>query len=356
MSGAPRVTNERPDALDVDEVATDVMPEGTPAIPLTSFNGRGRARRLVIGAPQGTAIPHLMFGGNGNGGHTAQTLVPRDAGLVERLRSELPDEVYFVLGGDVDEDLLVSVAPGLLTDGVTVHVVAPDGYRPPVRTTIAHFGEQSCFSLHPVGSESPASKGSRFLDILGAGFLLLVLSPLFLLLALLVRWKTGGPVIYQQELVGQFGRRFTLYKFRSMVPDAERVLRASPEVYRRYVDFNFKLPEDEDPRITPLGRFLRKTSLDELAQLWNVLRGDMALVGPRPVVPDEVAMYGEYSRMLLRTKPGLTGEWQVTGRSMIPYPERARLDLEYVATRSLSDDLRILLLTIPAVLRRRGAI
>ena len=141
-----------------------------------------------------------------------------------------------------------------------------------------------------------------------------------------------------------------------MVPGADRMLLASEEMYRRYVACNYKLPDTEDPRLTRLGRVLRRTSLDELPQLWNVLRGEMSLVGPRPVVPDEVREYGEYARLLLRVKPGLTGAWQVSGRSAVGYPERARLDLAYVAGRSLADDLRILARTIPAVLGRRGAV
>jgi len=127
-------------------------------------------------------------------------------------------------------------------------------------------------------------------------------------------------------------------------------------VSARYRELNFKLPADEDDRITPLGRVLRRTSLDELPQLWNVLRGDMSLVGPRAIVPEELAEYGEYGRMLLRVKPGLTGLWQVSGRSTIGYPERALLDLGYVEGRTLVQDLEILLRTLPAVIRQRGAL
>jgi lipopolysaccharide/colanic/teichoic acid biosynthesis glycosyltransferase len=234
--------------------------------------------------------------------------------------------------------------------------VLPGGYRPPVRTTIGRFGQETCISLHPVDAAGPGGIVRRMLDIVLSALLLVALSPLMAVIGALVWWTMGTPIIFRHKRVGQSGRRFQLFKFRSMVPDAEAVLRASPEIYQRYVDFNYKLPEGEDPRITPLGRFLRRTSLDEIPQLWNVLRGDMSLVGPRPVVPDEVCMYGDYGRMLLRAKPGLTGEWQVTGRSMIPYPERARIDLEYVAGRSLRDDLRILLRTLPTVLGRRGAL
>jgi lipopolysaccharide/colanic/teichoic acid biosynthesis glycosyltransferase len=347
-------------------------PPRPPRVVLTSLEIPGRPKRLVIGGLEDDEVRRVLLGRNGNGnGHGngngngngngkgalgAGEIVPLDAGLTERLRSALPDEVHFILGGDVDEQLLASTAPALLTDGISVHVLLPEGQGPPVRTTIEQLGGQTCISLHPLRSRRTAAIVRRVLDVLGAGFLLALLGPAMVVVAALVWWTMGDPVVYAQERVGQFGRHFSLYKFRSMVADADGLLRASPEVYRRYVECNYKLPEEEDPRITPLGRMLRRTSLDELPQLWNVLRGDMSLVGPRPVVPDEVAMYGDYGRMLLRVKPGLTGAWQVTGRSMIPYPERARIDLQYVAQRSLRDDLGILLRTLPAVLRRRGAL
>ena len=176
------------------------------------------------------------------------------------------------------------------------------------------------------------------------------------MVSVLVWAKMGGPIFYGQERVGRDGRLFHLYKFRSMVTNADEILRASPAVYARYVAENFKLPPAEDPRITPLGHLLRRTSLDELPQLWNVLRGHMSLVGPRAVVPEEVAEYGDYGRLLLRIKPGITGIWQVSGRSTIGYPARARMDLEYVGRRSFGRDLAILLRTLPAVIRQRGAL
>jgi lipopolysaccharide/colanic/teichoic acid biosynthesis glycosyltransferase len=166
----------------------------------------------------------------------------------------------------------------------------------------------------------------------------------------------GRPVLFVQERVGRNGRLFRLYKFRSMVADAEELLRASPALYERYAAGDFKLPEGEDPRVTRLGAMLRRTSLDELPQLWNVLRGDMSLVGPRPVVPAELTEYGDYERLLQRAKPGITGVWQVSGRSSVHYPERARMDLRYIGQRSLAVDLRLLLRTLPAVISRRGAL
>jgi lipopolysaccharide/colanic/teichoic acid biosynthesis glycosyltransferase len=140
-----------------------------------------------------------------------------------------------------------------------------------------------------------------------------------------------------------------------MRPDAELVLRRDLNLYRRYVENDFKLPEDEDPRLTRVGRFLRKTSLDELPQFFNVLKGDMSLVGPRPVVEPELKMYKGRIPTFLSVKPGMTGLWQISGRSHVGFPERAAIDLEYIRHWSLLKDLWLLFMTLPAVLLGRGA-
>jgi lipopolysaccharide/colanic/teichoic acid biosynthesis glycosyltransferase len=137
--------------------------------------------------------------------------------------------------------------------------------------------------------------------------------------------------------------------------DAEKLLHADPLLYKRYVKNDYKLPLGEDPRISAFGRFLRRTSLDELPQLWNVLKGEMSLVGPRPIVPDELERYQPYAKVFLAVRPGLTGRWQVDGRSQIRYPERAFMELDYVGENSVATDLSIIAKTVPAVLRRKGA-
>jgi len=168
--------------------------------------------------------------------------------------------------------------------------------------------------------------------------------------------SSPGPVLFGQKRIGKGGKLFTVYKFRTMVPKAEAILRSKPELYRQYVANNYKLPEGEDPRITRVGQVLRTTSLDELPQLLNVLKGDMSLVGPRPVVPDEVENYGDYASLFLSAKPGMTGHWQVNGRSEVAeYSKRVEWDLEYIRDRSLAKDFEILLRTVPSVLRRKGA-
>jgi lipopolysaccharide/colanic/teichoic acid biosynthesis glycosyltransferase len=174
-------------------------------------------------------------------------------------------------------------------------------------------------------------------------------------IAAAIRILDPGPALFRQVRLGERGRPFQMWKFRTMRTDAEEVLLADPELYARYVANNYKLADAEDPRISRIGAFLRKTSLDELPQLVNVLKGDMTLVGPRPIVPRELEMYAPYHDLLLSVRPGLTGQWQVNGRSEVPYPERAHMDLDYVAGHSVGEDIAIMVRTLPSVVRRRGA-
>ena len=191
----------------------------------------------------------------------------------------------------------------------------------------------------------------RLMDVLGAGAALILLAPLLLILAVAVKLGSRGPVFFRQRRIGRRGEVFSMLKFRSMVQDAEeikKVLRDQNEVEGGL----FKIADD--PRITRVGGFLRKTSLDELPQLFNVLGGSMSLVGPRPLVADEDALIEGWERRRLAVKPGMTGMWQIFGSSRIPMPEMVKIDYLYGANWSLWLDLKILLRTIPYVLRRRG--
>ncbi|MBV9852384.1 MAG: sugar transferase [Armatimonadetes bacterium] len=190
------------------------------------------------------------------------------------------------------------------------------------------------------------------MDVLIAGALLLVLLPLFALIALLIRLDTPGPVLFIQRRVGQGGAEFPFFKFRSMVHDAEARRRALEALNERGGPV-FKMRQD--PRITRVGRVLRRCSLDELPQLLNVLRGEMSLVGPRPALPGEVAQYTPRQRGRLAVTPGVTGLWQVSGRAELDFERAVELDLFYVQHQSLALYLRILCLTVPAVLSGRGA-
>jgi exopolysaccharide biosynthesis polyprenyl glycosylphosphotransferase len=181
---------------------------------------------------------------------------------------------------------------------------------------------------------------------------LLVASPVMLVVAVAVRLSSRGPVIYRQARVGLRGRQFNLYKFRSMRNLAEQ-RRYELDQLNDHDGVLFKIRRD--PRVTTVGRFLRRFSLDELPQLWNVVRGDMSLVGPRPPLPEEVERYGGDVHRRLLVKPGLTGLWQVSGRSDLSWDETVRLDLHYVDNWSVGLDLVLLLKTLTSVLRGRGA-
>jgi exopolysaccharide biosynthesis polyprenyl glycosylphosphotransferase len=194
--------------------------------------------------------------------------------------------------------------------------------------------------------------GKRALDVLLSMLVLLLALPLILLVAIAIRVTSGGGVLFKQTRCGLNGRRFTLYKFRTMVEGAEE--RLSEVQHLNEMDGPvFKLRRD--PRVTRLGRWLRKLSIDELPQLWNVLRGDMSLVGPRPPIPEEVARYERWQRRRLSMKPGLTCLWQVNGRNELDFRSWIELDLQYIDSWSLGLDLKILLKTIPVVLTGRGA-
>lgn len=198
----------------------------------------------------------------------------------------------------------------------------------------------------------------RIFDILFSVVALILLSPIFLLIALSIKCLCGGSVIYAQERIGRGGRRFKCYKFRTMFPNAEaglhKLLEISPEMRAEW-DRSFKLKND--PRITPIGHFLRRSSMDELPQFWNVLKGDLSIVGPRPVVEDELHQYyREKAHIILSIRPGITGLWQISGRSDLEnYEKRVALDEHYVEHRAFFSDLKIVLKTIPCVIFSRGA-
>jgi exopolysaccharide biosynthesis polyprenyl glycosylphosphotransferase len=208
--------------------------------------------------------------------------------------------------------------------------------------TLASYPHRSLWAL--------ATK--RAIDIVGAVAGILIAGPLFLLVALAIKLDSPGPVFFVQRRCGLRGRTFPFIKFRTMYTDAEAQLEVL-RVHNEVTGPVFKMKKD--PRVTRVGRVLRKYSIDELPQLWNVLVGHMSLVGPRPPIPGEVSQYDLAVRRRLSVRPGLTCLWQVRGRSLIPFEDWMRLDLEYIDRWSLMLDFRILLLTIPAVLKAQGA-
>ena len=211
-------------------------------------------------------------------------------------------------------------------------------------------------AISSLGKRALALSAKRLEDIVVAFLALVLLGPLMIAICIAMRISDPGPILFRQTRIGKAGREFKCYKFRSMVLDAERILNGhleQDESARREWKANQKLTVD--PRVTPLGSFLRRTSLDEMPQFFNVLAGDMSIIGPRPIVRGEIPKYGGKILYYLAMRPGITGLWQVSGRSNCSYQERVTLDTRYVSEWSLKADMIILLKTIPAVLLQSGS-
>ncbi|ERI94311.1 putative undecaprenyl-phosphate galactose phosphotransferase [Clostridiales bacterium oral taxon 876 str. F0540] len=194
----------------------------------------------------------------------------------------------------------------------------------------------------------------RIFDIISSAVALVILSPVFIFLIVVIKLDSEGEAIFGHNRLGKNGKLIKIYKFRTMVKNAQEILNNLPPQQKREFEENFKL--ENDPRITKLGKFLRETSLDELPQLFNILIGNMSVVGPRPIVEKEIEKYGEYGDKLLSVKPGLTGNWQANGRSNTTYEERVQLDMCYIDNRSFLFDIKIILKTVVSVLKKEGAV
>lgn len=216
------------------------------------------------------------------------------------------------------------------------------------------FAKNLTSGAHTVKPKPAYDFVKRVLDIVCSLIALILLSPAFLILAILVKATSEGPVFFAHRRVGKGGKEIKIYKFRSMVTNAEELIKQfTPEQKAEY-EKNFKL--ENDPRITKIGSFMRKTSLDELPQLINILKGDLSIVGPRPVMDVETRIYGNYRDMLLGVKPGLTGFWAANGRSATSYKRRRAMEIYYVKNRSLLFDAKIILKTFISVFKGEGAV
>lgn len=269
--------------------------------------------------------------------------------------SEAPAVEAFLAGADMSEDA-PEVVPLLLKSGTRIHLVPAVFDASIFRLNLSDLGGVPLVTIRGGELDPLEAAAKRVFDFAGGLIALALASPLMAAIAMLVKMSSPGPILFRQERLGKNGKRIFIYKFRTMHRDAEKMLRADRELYSQYLENNYKLPKDGDPRVTAVGRMLRQLSLDELPQLINVIKGEMSLVGPRPIVPDEIQRYGDCAAMVLSVQPGLTGQWQVSGRSDIAdYAQRIQLDLEYLRDQSLATDLRILAKTVPAVLLRQGA-
>lgn len=322
--------------------------------------GIGVSRILIVGTGRmGTALGK-WFEGNRQLGYlvcgfldSKPSTDPQVLGTVDDLRNialkQFVDELFITL--PADRELVKKVVAEARELGLGLKLM-PDlydglGWRAPLHM----IGGFPVMDLHwqPIPAVGLAAK--RFLDVIFAAGLLLLFAPLLILVAALIKCDSPGPVLYWGDRVGRKGRRFRCYKFRSMVVDADLRKNKLREANEREGPF-FKL--ENDPRVTRVGRWLRKSSLDELPQLINVIRGDMSLVGPRPHPVDDFVLYSIEHLRRLDVSPGLTGLWQVTARSDPSFETNMALDLEYIENWSLGLDLKILIKTIPAVLRAEG--
>jgi len=224
---------------------------------------------------------------------------------------------------------------------------------------LATMQSENVAHLHPFSMVFPNKDASyqaakRALDIFASGLALLLLAPVFLIIGIAIKLTDPGPIFYFQTRVGKKGKTFRFPKFRSMVMNADKI-REQLEKQNQHGSEGVTFKMKRDPRITAVGRILRRFSLDELPQLWCVLTGELSLVGPRPALPSEVARYTPRDRSRLAVKPGLTCIWQVSGRSELPFEKQVELDREYIRKQSLALDLKLLLKTVPAVVSGRGA-
>ena len=267
------------------------------------------------------------------------------------LRQHVVDEILFA----VDSDRLAQLEEAfLLCDEEGVRTRVAVDFFPHVNSTVSldRFGEVPLLTFSAAPYDDLRLMAKRTTDAVIAAAGLLALSPLMAAIALLIRVTSPGPAIFRQVRCGLNGRRFLFYKFRSMCQNAEE-LKSGLAHLNAKDGVAFKIPDD--PRLTPIGRYLRKFSIDEWPQLWNVLRGDMSLVGPRPAVPCEVEQYQRWQRRRLRMRPGLTCIWAVSGRDKLDFETWMKMDMQYIDNWSLALDWKILLRTIPRVLTGRGA-
>jgi len=255
-----------------------------------------------------------------------------------------------LVAGPLGPETMRAVGDVAMLHGCRLLAVMPSELIPGYEPMIVWEGASPLIQLSEFHRAKWQYRLKRMADVLISAIGIVVLAPVFLLIALGIKLDTPGPALFQHWRVGRRGRGFHCLKFRTMRADAEEILERDEVLKQLYRENHFKLPEQLDPRVTRFGRFLRRTSLDELPQLFNVLSGEMSLVGPRPVVEEELEHYRGSERLLLSVRPGMTGAWAVNGRHHVGYPERAELELRYVRGWTLRRDVAILGLTVGAVM------
>ena len=337
---------------------------------LGGLRRRGHNRRNIVVVGQGEAaqtVEDLVA----TSPEMGYVVVARVRGDSERRRRPLREELLAVARSERVDEVVLAVPridrhelSQIVSVAELVHLnvkTVPDLFGlPPAKTSLATFGHLPVLGLleEPLTGARRAIK--RSLDLAGAAIALISISPVLLACAIAVRAGSRGPVLLRQQRVGMDGRPFAMLKFRSMVADADTSLHEAyvADHIRRLTTEELSLPAgalhklEDDPRVTGVGRVLRRLSLDELPQLFNVFRGEMSLVGPRPALPFEVGLYQDWHRRRLEVRPGMTGLWQVGGRARLTFDDMVRLDIQYIETWSPLLDVLILLRTIPAIFRK----
>ncbi len=318
--------------------------------------GRGRAIIVGLASDVPRALEHPAMG-SARGFEVSGVLtvtgedesVREDANALHHLLTEHRARVVLV-AGPVGPMTMRAVTDMALLHRCRLLAVMPTdsvlGHDP----RIVWEGESPLVQLSSLSPATWQYGIKRATDFIGASLGVIILAPFILAIALAIRLESRGPALFAHWRVGRRGRGFHCLKFRTMRSDAEEILESDPEMQRLYRENHYKVPEHLDDRITRVGWFLRRTSLDELPQLFNVISGEMSLVGPRPVVEGELEHYNGSERLLLSVRPGMTGSWAVSGRHHVGYPARAELELRYVRGWTLRQDLGILARTLSAVM------
>lgn len=308
---------------------------------------------VVVGSPEKTsALAQKLCDGSPFRIHIAARITEDEcATMLQRMLAEqIVDEVIF----DVDSSKLPGLEEVFLQcdeEGVRTRVAID--FFPHVNSdiTLDRVGDAPLLTFSAAPLDDLRLLLKRFFDVVVSFAALVVLSPFFVIVIAMIKFTSRGPFVFKQARCGLNGRRFTMYKFRSMVEEADRMKPQLEHLSDRQIAFKMA----RDPRVTPVGRWLRKFSIDELPQLYNVLRGDMSIVGPRPPLPEEVDRYERWQRRRLRMRPGLTCLWAVCGRDLIDFNAWMRMDIKYIENWSLKLDWSIILRTIPHVLAGKGA-
>lgn len=327
-----------------------------PVTTLGSAASKGRAVIVGLASDIPRALEHpAMASGAGFDVCGVVTVAADDSGVREHadalhhLLSEHRAAIVMV-AGPLGVETMRAVSDVSLLHGCRVLAVMPSEVVPGHEPTIVWEGESPLVQLAGRRQSHRQFAVKRTIDVAGALIGVCLMAPVMALIALGIRLESRGPSLFRHWRVGRGGVGFSCLKFRTMREDAEQILLTNAELKRLYVENHYKLPDDLDPRVTRFGRFLRRTSLDELPQLFNVLVGEMSLVGPRPVVQDELEHYRGSERLLLSVRPGMTGAWAVNGRHHVGYPARAELELGYVRSWGIASDLAILAGTVSAVM------